>query len=1089
MHLAITGSETGGLLASITGRPDAGALQLSLTGDGPIADWQGRLAVEAERLAKLELGVGLGYADKRHIALQGALDAEPNALPPEVAAIVGTHADLNLRAGQTGPQRFALQELGLRAGSLSLTGSGDADLGADTIDGALALTMPDLGQLAAVAGVPLAGSAVARLTASGAAKRPALHLAVDGSSLGVANLAVASLGAAFDIAFTTPLGDGPVALRASGGAQASGLTLDGRALGDDGKLTLDLAGELPPTGEARLDRLAVHSSLFELAAHGAVDRDSLAGSARLDATVPQLAAVAAALGVDPAVTPLPSGAFRLGADVAVAARAERIEVALDGGASDLAGLPPGAQELVGASPTLQAKAAIEPGRTATVDSLVLQGQGIRLEGEPRFGFADQALGGELRLTIPDLKALAGAVGQPVAGRVAVRTTLGGTVPAPAIGLDGTVEALAIAGQTIDRLGLTADANGPVDALAGKLRLTALRAKSELALGTSYQLTARQLRLTDLALEGPGTRLAGEAEVGLDRPLARGRLAGEMRDLAALEPWIGQKTAGAVTLNVDLTTPEGRQDVVAKLGANGIAGDFGSLRTAALDASLRDALGRGAVDANLTAQGFAAPGLAVDQAKVGANGRLADLAVTASAAGSQGGQAFDIATAAGLDVLGARKVIKLTSLGGTLMGQKLRLMQPATVTLDGAAMSVDQVDVQFGAARAQANLSLDEQRVRGGLTLNELALDGARAVRPAQPGWQGPGQARPGRLAEGAEATLSLDLRQLALDPVAKVKADASLQATVRSGRLDANLTAKGLGATPLTATAGLPVTFSLKPFAFAVDNGAPLTARVAGPVDLARAVSLAALDGVQLRGVLQLAVDLSGALDRPQLGGTMALANGSVQEVSSGFALSQLTLRAHGAGERLVLDEFGGKDPTGGKLAATGSVGLPPGGGVTYQAAITAARARVLENGLGTIVLSGNLAAAGDQASAALSGKLTVDERRPRDPRQDRRPQRAGDAGHRGQWRACRCRAAQARRPAVRPQLRCRGRDPGAVLRARSRARFGMGGRAAASRAIWPTRRSWASSRCSAASSTCSTGGSRSSAAWSISSAPGHRCR
>ena len=161
-------------------------------------------------------------------------------------------------------------------------------------------------------------------------------------------------------------------------------------------------------------------------------------------------------------------------------RAERIDLRSTAG-PDLAGLPPGAQELVGASPTLQAKAAIEPGRAATVDSLVLQGQGIRLEGEPRFGFADQALGGELRLTIPDLKPLAGIVGQPVAGRVAVRTTLGGTVPAPAIGLDGTVEALAIAGQNIDRLGLTADANGPVDALAGKLRLTALRAKSELAL--------------------------------------------------------------------------------------------------------------------------------------------------------------------------------------------------------------------------------------------------------------------------------------------------------------------------------------------------------------------------------------------------------------------------------------------------------------------------------------------------------------------------------------------------------------------------------------------------------------------------------
>lgn len=973
LHLDAKGSETGGLLASVTGRPQAGALRLALAGDGPLADWRGSLDVEAEHLAKLGLDVELAYAAERHIGLAGTLDAEPGALPEEVAAIVGTRADLKLRAGEIGPQRFALQELGLQAGHLSLTGHGDADLGADSLRGELALDLPDLQPLSAMAGTPLGGSMVARLAAAGAAQRPDLHLAVDGTDLAAANVAVGSLGLVADVGFTAPLGAGPVALRAQGDATIAGLAWDGRPVGDAGRAGLAFAGELPASGAVRLDRLALRSSLLELTAHGAIDRDSLAGSARLDATVPRLADVAEVLGIDPATAKLPVGTLRLGADATVAPHAERIEVALDGGASELAGLPPGVQELIGAAPTLQVRAAVEPGRTAVVDGLTLQGQGIRLEGEPRYGFADQSLGGELRLAIPDLRPLAGAIGRPIAGAAKLRAALGHTIAAPEVTLDGVAEGVAVAGQSFDALSLAADARGPVDALAGKARLAASRAKSELSLSTGYALSGRQLRLSGITLEGPATRLAGDVELSLDRPLATGQLAGEIRDLAALAPWVGQKLAGAATVDLRLVAPEGRQDVVAKLGASGIAGDFGTLRTASLDASLRDALGRGSVDAALVAEGFAAPDLAVDQVKVEATGLLADLAVTLATAGKQAGQPFDVAAAAGLDVLGPRKTVRLNSLGGTLVGQKLQLMRPTTVVLAGQAVTVEPIDLQLGAARAQAEFRLDEQRVTGGLTLNELAL---AALEPfGVPPLAGKVQAKLDLAGSprAPVATLAVDVRQLALDPAAKAKTDATLEAKLGNGRLDADLRASGLGSAPLAARATLPVTFGLRPFAFAMDQGASLTGGVVGPVDLGRAASFAALEGIQLQGVLQLAIDLAGSLDRPQVGGTLALAGGSVQDVTSGFVLRNMKLRVRGAGDRLLLEEFGGTDPTGGTLAGAGNVGLLPGGGMSFDVAVNANRARVLENELGTIVLSGEVGVSGDLTGAAVRGKLTVD--------------------------------------------------------------------------------------------------------------------
>lgn len=974
LHLSVRGEETGGLLGQLTERPEAGALRLSLVGDGPFADWHGRLAVEAERLAKLDLAVDLAYAAERRVSLSGALDAEPGALPADLAAIVGTRAELSLRAGETGPQRFALQQLGLRAGSLSLTGSGDADLGSDILNAELTLQVPDLQRLAEVAGVPLAGAAKATLTASGAARRPDVRFVLDATDVRADSLTASGLGATVGVSFTEALGQGPVALRADGKAEANGLALDGRDLGDSGRLTVDLAGNLPAHGQARIDRLDVSSSLLELKGHGAVDRDSLAGMARLDAVVPQLSAVAAALGVDAASAPLPSGAFRAGVDVTLAEQARHIVLALDSAASDLVGLPPGVQELVGAGPTLQMQATVEPGQSAVVDSLVLAGEGLRLEGDPSFGFADQSLGGEVRLAVPDLKPLSALIGQPLAGRLELRSELGGTVPVPTIRVDGSADAVALAHQAIDRIRLAADAKGPVETLSGTVKVTAERAASQLALSSGYALAARQLDLTGITFDGPSTRLDGNLQLGLERPLASGRLAGQIGDMAGLAPWIGQRLAGSATLDLRLETPQDRQDAVLKLAGTTLGGDFGSLRTVALDASVRDALGSAALEASLKAEGLSMPDVAVDQVAVDASGRLADLAVKLAARGKQGEQPFDLNAAAGLDLPGPRKTVRLTSLDGTLLGQKLRLMQPMTVAVEGPAYDVDPLDLQFGAARAQANFHMDQQRVRGGMVLNELAL---AALEPfAVPPLAGTARATLDLAGspKAPVATLKLDLAKLALDPVTRTKVDANLQGTLGNGRLEANLGAQGLGAAPLTASAGLPVTFSLSPFAFALNNDASLTARLNGPLDLARGASFAALDGVQLRGVLQLALTVGGTLAGPQLGGTMALADGSVQEVTSGLSLRSVTLRARGAGSRLFVDEFGGTDPTGGKLAASGSLGLPPGGGgLTYDVALNAAAARVLQSELGTVVISGAVAARGALDQAAVTGKLTVD--------------------------------------------------------------------------------------------------------------------
>ncbi|MGD9509014.1 MAG: translocation/assembly module TamB domain-containing protein [Geminicoccaceae bacterium] len=965
LRLDLQASETGGLLAATTGRPDAGDLTLALQGDGPLADWRGRLDLDAERLAKAGLDLELAHAEAWRLALTGALDAAPGLLPPDIDAAMGSRVELSLAARETAPNRVRLDELRLSAGALTATGEGEFDLGAQTLRASLALAAPDLAPFSGLAATPLAGRADLRLDASGAFVHPelALDLAASGLAAGPAGLS----------RLTGKVGVMPPAsptdnLTATARIAGEGVQLDGRQLGD-GKLELALDGALSPGRQARLSSLTLRSDLAEASASGSFDLDRRAGSARLDARLPDLAAVTGALA---APTPV-SGAFALGADVTIEEALRAIDVALTGGGTGLSGLPPGAQELVGATPTLAARIHVEPESAVTVEQLRIDGAGVQITGDPRLGLPDQTLGGGLRLAVPDLAPLQAALKQPVAGALDLRAGLGGTIPVPEITLDGAVDRLVAGGQAIDRVTLAGRLLGPLDTPSGHARLAAMRQKQELAVATDYRLANDLMSLTGLTLEGPATRLAGKLDVALAGPLARGNLSGGVRDLAALQPWLGRRLAGAVDLNLTLATPRDRQDATLRVAATGVGSEFGSLQRADLAATLGDLFGRGTIGADLTATGLVANELAVDRTVLKVGGRLAALDLNATTSGNQAGKPFQLDAQAAVEPLGPRQRVQLTRLEGQLAGETLRLAAPATVTVQGQRIDLDRLDLALGPARLTGNLALGDSQVRGELALASLPLGALE--RFGAPRLAGTVEARVDLAGtrRAPEVTLSANVAKAALDPAAPTKLDARLGGRLAGDRLQANLAVTGLGAQPLTLDASLPARFSLDPPGFVLAQDAALSGRLAGPVDLATVAHLVTLDGTQVAGVVATDLALAGTLLQPRLDGTVALDDGTLQDLRSGVRLSKIALHAQAQGDRLTIDRLSATDPTGGTLNGRGAVRLLAGGDVAFDLSVDAARARLLDNTLGVVILSGTASATGNPGNILARADLTLD--------------------------------------------------------------------------------------------------------------------
>jgi translocation and assembly module TamB len=140
--------------------------------------------------------------------------------------------------------------------------------------------------------------------------------------------------------------------------------------------------------------------------------------------------------------------------------------------------------------------------------------------------------------------------------------------------------------------------------------------------------------------------------------------------------------------------------------------------------------------------------------------------------------------------------------------------------------------------------------------------------------------------------------------------------------------------------------------------------RIGGVLDLAMLNPLLAAQGRDVRGQLNLSLDVTGSLKAPRPGGTVRLANGELQDSNLGGHLSGIAALAQFDGETVRLERLEGKAGQG-TISATGTVGIT--GTQPVELTVRASNARLLSSDLITAVADANLTLHG-----TLSGDLTL---------------------------------------------------------------------------------------------------------------------
>jgi translocation and assembly module TamB len=981
------GGPLGAALAPSAAPGGSGPVRVDMKGEGPLADWAGRLSVRvADRpLAETDIALRVPFEAQAlaSLGLAGYLAPAPGMLPPQAAAVLGERIEFSL-SGSTAPGTGAvfLNASRIQAGPATLTFSGRSDPADNTLNLDIALDVPSLAGLSPLTG-ELGGAFSARLAASGDLDRPTARLTLQATDVATPQAALRAASFFFDITPAADLGGAFPGLSVTGGGRIDGPRAQGGPLFSGHPVVLALDAGLAPDMALALRSLSIVAGGLTLDATAGLtqggDRNGPQGGrlkADLRVALADLAEVATGFGL-----PL-AGAFHAQAAVDGTPGGGDLTVTLDGGLSGLAApdrdVPAAVAvtRLLGRTPTFSATARLT-GDAADLSAFTLKGEALRLAASGRADLAAETLSATATASLPDLRPLSDVAGRPLRGAVTLEAGVSGRLHSPdatvLVGL-GEIKAGEMALSSGDiRLTASDVASRP----KGRFAAQAVMGGERLSLEAGFDMPPGRLDVSGLTVAGPGLSLSGDARLDVASGLATGRLSGGSSDLARLGAVLGQSLSGAFTLDAAFAARGGGQDVRASLTGTKLGVSGAAVSSLSLDADVSDVLRAPRGKAALNVSGVSAGGTAVSALEVAATGRDGrGMDVSLKARGRlEGLGALGCDASGRLSPATGGLSLELASLAATVNGLPLALKQKAGLGFAAGRVSVAGLRLGVGKGLVAADGGFDSGKADLRLSLKDLSL--AEMAAFGAPGLTGSAQAELRVTGTGArpEAALRATAQGIGLPggkngSMPKLSLEASGELNPGGAQVAASVT--GLGKTPVAARVRLPARLSLAPFAFELPPDGPLAGNLTADLQLADFAALLAQAGVKAAGRLTADLTASGSLAGPVLGGAAGLSGGSLEYAATGMRLRDIRLDVSASGKTLTLAELSAKDYGKGSLRVSGRADLSPGEGFSLDAAAAFDALAVADMELAKATLSGRIGAAGKDGALAVTGKLFV---------------------------------------------------------------------------------------------------------------------
>ena len=966
----------GGLVARLLALPDLPEVALTLRGEGPLEAWSGDLSGRLGGLANWQGEIGLSVAEGGYgITLEGALTLQPPQSDPLAPLLTGEMGyDLALQLDRD--EILTVERMALANDAVAMDAEGRLALDDLDSDLTLRLTLADPEALAALApGLTLAGFAI-EAGARGPLLQPAITASARADGLTLAE--TTTQGLALDLTLTPrlPLNDPAAVLQLSAEGRVAAIEMKGleslQSLLSPG-LTLDLDGVLD-LGAERLElaALTIATSAAEAAARGAIELAEPRAKLDLDLTLPSLDAFEPLAGI-----PL---AGRAALRTAVDASPDDPEITLPFSleVANLALGQPAATALLGPEPRAAGRIALHADGGLDVERLQIDGAGLGLTAQAEIPTGFEEIQARYELTLPELAMLADALGSDLAGRLTLTGTAAGALADPSVEAELEGEALALAGLSLDRATVTAEAETVVSGAKGRLDAELLAAdlpSKPVIIGTTFAHSGSQIALGQLALRAAGSEVGGDLALDLKSGLASGEITGRIGDLAPWLAFAGQRGSGQGELKVALSAAQARQAVVADLtlrslevsGANSptVAASSLSLHAESNDVALL------AGEADLEVNDFRLDTLLVQRARLAGKGSAEALDLSLSAE-TREETPFNLDADGRLSLNGDALALTLTRLQGEVRDQPFALQRPVEASRSSQRTAVTGLDLSIAGGRLTGGAALQGKRIEADLTIADLPLELAREIADL-PGLEGSLEARltlegaaPTPVGVGRVTVSGLKTELLAEAPPLGVE----IRADWRAARLDLDGEITGFADEPASLALSLPLRLDADGLTPVLEDRAPLSGQLAWSGPIERIWPLVPLSDQELSGPAELQAELSGTTDAPIANGRLAMIGGRYENASSGTLLTDLELSVLLSERQVEIEKLSAADGGAGRIDLEGSAELSPEQGFPFEIRGKLQDFTALRRDEVTGALAGEVAVTGSMEAAAVTGAL-----------------------------------------------------------------------------------------------------------------------
>lgn len=322
---------------------------------------------------------------------------------------------------------------------------------------------------------------------------------------------------------------------------------------------------------------------------------------------------------------------------------------------------------------------------------------------------------------------------------------------------------------------------------------------------------------------------------------------------------------------------------------------------------------------------------------------------------------------------------VTQLSGTIRDQTLALRAPATVTLEGPAVTLDGLDLAYGAGGMSARyaatpdlLELDFRAADLDLSIVPFLLDlppfdgsasGDLALRVGEGKAEGKLSIAAVMRGQGEDEEENIPVK-VRIDGRLGAEGEAGHYLTLSGGAAGGDLNGRIEAHLPFAVTgAQIP----------SLDRVRPLTADFHwdGPISLITA-ALPPMDHV-VSGRLDADLGLSGSVEDPAFRGTLRLAGGRYEHVIFGTVFENIAASAALDGRSLALTSLTATDGNNGRLTGGGEFTLDDNWRPIGELEVTLNGARVARTAMVTADVGGKAAYRSRPNTARITGDLVLD--------------------------------------------------------------------------------------------------------------------